>query len=89
MLINHVNPIPGGGGALSATLFLNRPAFVNGCSYCSETSWLFLNMKNKNFEKKFDENFSGGGVAPAPRKKLGPEKIVPRPYVAKHYFLYS
>ena len=29
-------------------------------------------MKNKNFEKVFDEKFSGGGVAQAPLKKLGP-----------------
>ena len=43
-------------------------------------------MKTEKFDEKKFQKFSGGGVHPAPRKKVGPEKVAPRPQVAKHYF---
>ena len=46
-------------------------------------------MKNEKFDEKKFQNFSGGGVPPAPLKKVGPEKVAPRPQVAKHYFTTS
>ena len=46
-------------------------------------------MKNKKIDEKKFQKISGGGVPPAPLKKLGPEKVAPRPYVARRYFITS
>ena len=39
------------GGCLVAKGFTKLPIFLNTCLYWFKTSWLFLNIKNKNFGK--------------------------------------
>ena len=46
-----------GGGALSATVFLDRLLILNSFTYCIATSWLFLDIKNENFGQNLNLKF--------------------------------
>ena len=46
-----------GGRGVCIALFFLQLVLLSGLPYCIDTSWLFLNIENKNIEENFKSNF--------------------------------